>query len=408
VETLYVLADDELATEGGLSIEPFSALLAGGPPPPPASFDPSTHIAYTPYSSGTSGLPKGVELTHRNIVANIIQCNATPDHVSMNADDKLVCVLPFFHIYGLTVLINIALKCGCTLVTMPRFDPELFLRVLKEHDITIAYVAPPIMGFLAKHPAVDAILPLPHLKEFFSGAAPLGKELEDEVRARIGEGLSVRQGYGMTEAAPVTHVMPFSRSNRADTAGSVGTLVAGMECQILSTDDGTPLGVGERGEICLKGPNVMPGYLNRPDSNAEVFTEDGFYRTGDVGYVDSDGMYYIVDRVKELIKVKGYQVAPAELESVLLGCEAIADAAVIGLPCAKHGEQPKAYVVRQKGHESFGADEVAAFLAEKVAEYKQILSANVEFVEIVPKSAAGKILRKELRALEAQRAAQAV
>jgi len=288
---------------------------------------------------------------------------------------------------------------------MPGFDPALFLKVLKQHDVTVAHVAPPIVGFLAKHPAVDSVLPLPRLKELFSGAAPLGDELEKGARARLG--CMVRQGYGMTEAAPATHVVPYDRGFAGNTNGAVGELLPGMQCKIVATADGSPCGVGEPGEICLKGPNVMKGYLNRPDANAESFDADGFYRTGDVGYVDEDGMYYIVDRVKELIKVKGFQVPPAELEAVLLGCESIADAAVIGLPCAKEGEKPKAYVVRQPGSEGFGADDVAAYLTQKVAEYKRVAAENVEFVDAVPKSAAGKILRKELRAMEEARRAAA-
>ena len=188
----------------------------------------------------------------------------------------------------------------------------------------------------------------------------------------------------------------------------VGTLLPSMECKVADTSGGAPLGVGERGELRVKGPNVMLGYLGRADANAEAFDDDGFYCTGDVGYVDAEGMYYVVDRLKELIKVKGFQVAPAELEATLLACEAVADAAVIGVPDERLGEAPKAYVVKQAGHEDFTADDVAAFLADKLADYKQVAPQRVQFVDAVPKSAAGKILRKELRALEErQRAAQA-
>jgi len=396
IEGLYVLGDDAPAGNGDVpTAEPFAALLAGGAPaPPPADFDPNEHVACMPYSSGTSGLPKGVELTHSNIVSNVLQLEV--GQTAMSPSDVLVGVLPFYHIYGLTVIMNVALAAGSAVVTLPRFDPELFLRVLKEHNVTVAHVAPPLVGFLAKHPAVESILPLPHLKELFSGAAPLGEDLEQAAKARLG--CMVRQGYGMTEAAPATHVVPYDRA--ADARGSVGTLVPGMECKIVRTEDGMAAGVGERGEICLKGPNVMKGYLNRPDATAESFDEDGFYKTGDIGYVDADDMFFVVDRVKELIKCKGFQVAPAELEGVLVGFEAIADAAVIGVPDSKHGEVPKAYVVRQKGAEGLTGEEVEAFLRGRVAEYKQIAARHVEFVDAVPKSAAGKILRKELRAIE--------
>ena len=396
----------EPGSDDGDGVESFAALLeqgAAAPAPPPPTFDPQTHIACIPYSSGTSGLPKGVELTHANVVANVVQCEV--EQLNLSVDDTLVGVLPFYHIYGLTVILNLALCAGSTCVTMPRFDPELFLRVLKQHDVTVAHVAPPIVGFLAKHPAVDAVLPLPQLKELFSGAAPLGEELERGAARRLD--CIVRQGYGMTEASPATHIVPYDKAGVAH--GSIGTLLPGMECRVADTETGALVGVGERGELLLKGPNVMAGYLNKPDATAEAIDADGFYRTGDVGYVDADGMFYVVDRVKELIKVKGFQVAPAELEAVLLGCDAIADAAVVGLPDAKHGEVPKAYVVRQNGGdgEALTAADVAAFLRGRVAEYKEVAEENVEFVEAVPKSAAGKILRKELRALEASRAAQA-
>ena len=397
--------DDELPEEKPQKrappLESFSALLATTDAPPSVQIDPASTVALIPYSSGTSGLPKGVELTHSNVVANVLQCEL--EHVHMDSSDTLVGVLPFYHIYGFTVILNIALCSGATVVTMPSFDPALFLKVLKQHSVTVAHVAPPLVGFLAKHPAVDSVLPLPKLKELFSGAAPLGRELEEAVRARLG--CFVRQGYGMTEAAPATHIVPYDVAHANTANGAVGTLVPGMECKLVSTETGEACGVGERGEICLKGPNIMKGYLNRPSANAESFDSEGFYRTGDVGYVDEAGLYYVVDRVKELIKVKGFQVPPAELEAALLGFDAIADAAVIGLPCEKHGEVPKAFVVRQAGHEGLSAKEVSGFLVGKLAEYKQIAPENVEFVEAVPKSAAGKILRKELRALEAARAA---
>ena len=383
-------------------VEAFADLLSSGAPPPTIEpFDPDTHVAVIPYSSGTSGLPKGVELTHMNVIANVLQCEV--EHVNLKPADTLVGVLPFYHIYGFTVILNIALCSGARTVTMPSFDPALFLKVLKMYDVTVAHVAPPLVGFLAKHPAVDSVLPLPKLRELFSGAAPLGQELEDAARSRLG--CYVRQGYGMTEAAPATHIVPYDVAIKGEVKQSVGTLVPGMECKIVDTSTGKACGINERGEICLKGPNIMKGYLNKPEANKESFDEEGFYKTGDVGYVDDAGLYYVVDRVKELIKVKGFQVPPAELEAALLGFDKIADAAVIGLPDEKLGEVPKAYVVKQAGHEDLTAKAVAEFLAGRVAEYKRIDEERVEFVEAVPKSAAGKILRKELRAMEAARAA---
>jgi len=283
-------------------------------------------------------------------------------------------------------------------VVMPGFEPDLFLSVLKEHEVTVCHVAPPIIGFLAKSPLVDSVLPLPRLKELFSGAAPLGTEVATETIKRLGL-RALRNGYGMTEMSPASHICPYGQPPAK--LGAIGTLLPNMRCKLVSTETGQPVGRNERGELWCEGPNVMQGYLNRPDATAETIDVDGFLHTGDVGYVDDEGYYYVVDRVKELIKVKGFQVAPAELEALLLGFEAVADAAVIGVPDEKAGELPKAYVVRQKGYEALSHSEVKAFVAGKVTPYKEI--AEVEFVDAVPKSAAGKILRKELRKMEEER-----
>jgi acyl-CoA synthetase (AMP-forming)/AMP-acid ligase II len=354
-------------------------------------------VVVIPYSSGTSGLPKGVLLTHFNLVTQLQQLTAV--HVKLTKDDTLVGVLPFFHIYGMTVILNASLAFGAKTVTLPKFDPPLFLKVLKEHGVTVAHVAPPLVGFLAKHPAVDSVLPLPKLRELFSGAAPLGADLAAAAMARLGVRL-VRQGYGMTEMSPASHVHPYDAPFAK--VGGIGTLIPGMRCKMVSPETGLPVGVGERGELWLKGPNVMPGYLNNAAATAETIDADGYLHTGDVGVVDEDGYYFIVDRVKELIKVKGFQVAPAELEALLLTCPAVGDAAVVGVPHPKFGEAPKAYVVKQGGHEGLSEADIQAFVKGKVADYKE-LAGGVEFVAAVPKSAAGKILRKDLRKMEEDR-----
>lgn len=386
---------DGKAEEGDTT--PFSALLSGGDAHFPASvaIDAANDLVAIPYSSGTSGLPKGVKLTHKNIVANIMQITA--ETVKLTPDDTLVGVLPFFHIYAMVVILNVSLRCGARTVTMPKFDPPLFLKVLKEHSVTVGHVAPPLVGFLAKHPAVDQVLPLPALRELFCGAAPLGADLAAAACKRLELGDGIRQGYGMTEMSPASHIAPIGTED----VGSIGQVLPGMVAKLVSTETGKPVGEGERGELWLSGPNIMAGYLNNEAATKETIDVDGFLHTGDVGYIDSKGFFFIVDRVKELIKVKGFQVAPAELEAVLLTSAAIADAAVIGVADAKAGELPKAYVVRQKGHEGLTEEQVKEHVAGKVAEYKQV--ALVEFVESVPKSAAGKILRKELRKMEEER-----
>ena len=392
------VVDAESADEGACPPRtPFEVLLRNGGSPPPVHIEPSRDTLVIPYSSGTSGLPKGVVLTHTNVVANLRQINANRSLNSISSDDVVLGVLPFFHIYGMVIVLNFALSCGAHVVTMPGFDPPLFLRLLKSHGVSVVHAAPPIIGFLAKHPSVDAVLPLPRLREIMSGAAPLGAELASAAMGRLGL-RELRQGYGMTEMSPVSHMMPLGRGGSC--IGSIGELMPSMRCKIVAADTGREVGVGERGELWLAGPNIMQGYLNRPEATASTIDADGFLHTGDVGYVDEEGRYYVVDRVKELIKVKGFQVAPAELEALLLSDERVADAAVIGVPDERSGELPKAYVVRQP-KQALSVDDVKAYVAERTTSYKHL--AYVEFVNAVPKSAAGKILRKELRKMEEQR-----
>jgi acyl-CoA synthetase (AMP-forming)/AMP-acid ligase II len=323
----------------------------------------------------------------------MIQCAATAE---VAKDDVLCAILPFFHIYGMTVLMNCGLRAGATLVTMPKFDPAGYLKILKIYGVTIAHVAPPVVNFLAKHPAVESVLPLPKLKELLSGAAPLGQELADAAKKRLGI-TSLRQGYGMTEMSPASHIGVFGSSK----SGSIGRLVPNMLCKIVDPETGSPKGFGEAevGEMWLKGPNIMQGYLGDHMVTAETIVEDGWLRTGDIAYVDADGDYWIVDRLKELIKVKGFQVAPAELEDLLLKHPEIVDAAVIGVAAPREGDGqvPKAFVVKQEGSE-LTEEAVKKWAMEKVNAYKAI--AHVEFIDKVPKSASGKILRKDLRARE--------
>lgn len=391
--------EESTITANGKSVkvEPFAALGANGDAGFPDVTVSKDDTLCIPYSSGTSGLPKGVVLTHGNLVANLLQLTHKGEFINMDHTDVLVGVLPFFHIYGLVVLMNLSLMLGCKLVTMPKFDPGLFLKILKGHGVTVAHVAPPLVNFLAKHPVIDTVLPLPKLKELFSGAAPLGPELIEAVCKRLNI-KEVRQGYGMTEMSPASHVVPYNDTH----LGSIGKLIAGMQAKIVSTETGEIVGPGERGELCCKGPNIMKGYLNKPEETAKCMDADGYLHTGDVAIVDENGIFSIVDRVKELIKVKGFQVPPAELEAVIGGFEKVADVAVIGIPDERAGELPKAFVVKQKGAEDMTEQDVMDYVNAKVAPYKKV--AVVEFVATIPKSAAGKILRKELRAAEKAKA----
>jgi acyl-CoA synthetase (AMP-forming)/AMP-acid ligase II len=372
-------------------------LLADGTPAPEVSFAPSAHLAALPYSSGTTGNPKGVMLTHRNLVANVAQIR--PLH-GIVADDVILAVLPFFHIYGMTVLLNAALHARARLVIMGSFDLEKFLGNIQDHKCTIAFIAPPVAVALAKHPLIDEY-DLSSLNTVMSGAAPLDADLGHAVAKRLG--CRVVQGYGMSELSPVSHITPFDGGVRnmgmVAPLSSVGWTVSNAASKLIHPDTGDEIdvpadGLSETGELWFKGPNVMAGYLGNDQATAETIDDDGWLHTGDLAQVDACGCVYIVDRLKELIKYKGYQVPPAELEAVLLSHPAIADAAVIGVNDAEGEEVPKAFVVKQSGAE-LTEDEVMEFVAGQVAPYKKVR--QVAFIDAIPKSAAGKILRKDLR-----------
>jgi acyl-CoA synthetase (AMP-forming)/AMP-acid ligase II len=375
VEEIFVYGKADGAT-------PFASLDGGGNPPDVA-IDPANDVVALPYSSGTTGLPKGVMLTHRNLVANICQTIA---HQRLGEDERVIAVLPFFHIYGLVVLMNLPLSRGATIVTMPRFDLAEFLRVIQDYRITRAWVVPPVVLALAKDPRVDEF-DVSSLRFMLSGAAPLSAELEVACGKRLG--CRMQQGYGLTETSPTTHSVPDDLAGQMP--GSIGPPVPNTECRIVDVATGEDAPAGEPGELCIRGPQVMKGYLNSPEATARTIDPDGWLHTGDVARLEENGSVRIVDRVKELIKYKGYQIAPAELEALLLTHPAIADAAVIPLPDEEAGEVPKAFVVASG---SITADEVTQFVADRVAPYKKVRA--VEIVEEIPKSASGKILRRVL------------
>ncbi|MFI8182597.1 4-coumarate--CoA ligase family protein [Actinacidiphila glaucinigra] len=366
-------------------------LLGSTAPEPEIAFDPGEDVAALPYSSGTTGVPKGVMLTHRNIATNLAQLDPT---LSMGPGHRILAVLPFFHIYGLTALMNAPLRKGATVVVLPRFDLEQFLKAVATHRVQGLFVAPPIVLALAKHPAVAAH-DLSSLEYVLCSAAPLDAELAQACSKRLGLP-PILQAYGMTELSPGTHVVPLDA--RDAPPGAVGKLLPGTEMRIVPLgEDAAAEGAEGAGEILIRGPQVMKGYLGRPEETAAMIDEEGWLHTGDVGRVDADGWLHVVDRVKELIKYKGYQVPPAELEAVLLTDPRVADAAVIGVLDGDGNEIPKAYVVPQQGA-SLTADDVMAHVAAQVAPYKKVR--RVEFTDAIPRAASGKILRRELRARE--------
>lgn len=346
--------------------------------------DLASHTVVLPYSSGTTGLPKGVMLTHRNLVANIEQCT----HAIKYADDEVaLAALPFFHIYGMQVLMNGLLANGVTTVSMPRFDMVEALQAVQELKITRFFAVPPIILGLAKAPIVGDY-DMSSVRQIFSGAAPLGAELAAEAGERFG--CEVVQGFGMTELSPVSHCTVEGDYR----PGTSGVTVSNTESRIVDPDTNEDQGVGERGELWVRGPQVMTGYLNNAEATAATIDADGWLHTGDVAIIDEYGHMTIVDRLKELIKFKGFQVAPAELEALIITHPKVADVAVIGIPDEAAGEIPKAFVSAVPG-ETVTLEEIQALVSEHLVSYKQIR--QLEVIDVIPKSAAGKILRKELR-----------
>lgn len=376
VEEIFVFGHTERAT-------PFAELLVDNGRATQVEINPAEDLVALPYSSGTTGLPKGVMLTHRNLVANLCQMEGL---CYFYEDDTLICVLPLFHIYGLVVVLNMGLYTGATVVTMPRFELETFLKAAQDYDVTLAHIVPPIVLALSKHPIVDNYQ-LPKLKTLFSGAAPLGEDLTRACMDRLG--CVVRQGYGMTETSPVTHSSPAPPHELK--FGSVGVPAPNTECKIVDLETGEALPPGQRGEVCVRGPQIMTGYLNAPEATAQTIDPEGWLHTGDIGYADKDGHFFIVDRAKELIKYKGFQVPPAELEAVLLTHPCIADAAVIPCHDDEAGEVPKAIVVMKQPVEP---ETILEYVSERVAPHKRIR--YIEFVDKIPKSPSGKILRRLL------------
>jgi acyl-CoA synthetase (AMP-forming)/AMP-acid ligase II len=368
--------------DGALPVRPLSA-LAGPPLAAQVPVGPDD-VVVLPYSSGTTGLAKGVMLTHKNLVANVAQ---TLGAIPSAPDERLMAVLPFFHIYGMQCMMNCGLRAGATVITLPRFDLEQFLRAHQDYRITRSFVAPPIVLALARHPLVDSF-DLSQLRLMNSGAAPLKAELAAECSKRLG--CEVVQGYGMTELSPVSHLTPPGWFK----PGSVGITAPSTQTRIADPVTGADLGTGQEGEVWVRGPQVMKGYLNNPEATASTVDPDGWLHTGDLGYVDADGHLYVVDRLKELIKYKGFQVPPAELEAVLLRHPDVADAAVIGLPDDEAGEIPVGYVVLRPGAAA-SPEEIMRFVAGEVAHYKRIR--RLEVIDAIPKSAAGKTLRRVLR-----------
>jgi len=383
-------------------LAPSTAALASAAQPPEET------VAALPYSSGTTGLPKGVMLSHSNLVTNVFQNLAPGECSTYTPSEVLLCLLPLYHIYGLNVVLNPALIVGATLVLMPRFDEARLLSLLIDEGITFLPLVPPVVNALC-HAAEENRFPRDHsVRVVKSGAAPLAAELARRFTALTG--IPLRQGYGMTEASPVTHMGYIEPAlYRPD---SIGHPLALTDCKLISLD-GSEQEIAHAalqstpGELVMRGPQFMLGYWNAPEATAAVL-RDGWYWSGDVATVDDEGFYRIVDRRKEMIKYKGFAIAPAEVEAVLLEHPAVRDCGVIGRPDAAAGEIPCAFVVlrdhalgshppEDPPDSSRISAELAGFVAERLSAYKQ--PRDVRFVASIPRNPSGKILRRQLRDL---------
>ena len=359
--------------------------------------DRSEEIALLPYSSGTTGLPKGTMLTHANLAVNVLQTHVCEsDYWSRDGTELLLSPLPLFHIYPFTISLHVPLHIGVTFVTMKQFDLERFCQLIQEFKATRTHVVPPIVLALAKSPVVDSF-DLSSLRTGISAAAPLGKDIALEAGRRLN--CHFKQAWGMSELSPLATLVPDD--DIEDSHGSVGYPTSDTLAKVVDmvTGETIPKNGGE-GELCIKGPQVMKGYLNEPEKTRECLTEDGWLHTGDVARIDEDGRVYITDRLKELIKYKGFQVAPAELEALLCTHPEILDATVIPRLCDVAGELPRAYVVKRDKHNIDLTEEaVQLFVEERTAHYKK-LRGGVVFTETIPKTASGKILRRQLVELD--------
>lgn len=395
--------DDAPALKRMVVIEPtsresdsFWGLIERSPAtPPPVNIDAQKDLAALPYSSGTTGLSKGVMLTHFNMTANLRQFMERPgEALQQTKDDVLLAHLPLFHIYGMQVLMNAVIASGGTQVMMGRFDMEEMLRLLSIHKVTHLYTVPPVGIGLSLMPSTEGY-DLSSMTAACLAAAPASEELQMRIQEVVG--FPIFQAYGMTELSPVSNV-DYIEPDRM-TPGSVGPAIADTEERVVDLETATKdVPVGEVGELLVRGPQVMKGYYNNDDATRETISDDGWLYTGDIVRMNEDGCVWILDRKKELIKYKAFQVPPAELEGLLLEHPAIADAAVVGKPDVEAGEIPKAFVVARRGVEVSGED-VMNFVASRVATFKHVR--EVEFIDAIPKNPSGKILRRMLTENEA-------
>ena len=351
-------------------------------------------IITLPFSSGTTGKPKGVMLTHFNLVSNVCQMldgdsqqNVMEDSTDSN-QNVLLCVLPLYHIYAMNVSMSPALRTGSKLAMLPKFDPKTYISSLTKYRPNILHLAPPLVSFLVNNPDVKSSH-LDSVNDVIVAAAPVGPALLEQFQLKF-PNTTIREGWGMSELSPLGLLAPKNKNK----PGSCGVAIPNTKFKIVDVENGANLGPGKRGELCCTGPMVMKGYIDNKEAT-EFTIKEGWLHSGDIAFHDEEGYIFIVDRMKELIKVKGFQVPPAEIEDLLRTLKGVNDVAVIGIPHQKYGEVPRAYVVRKKGFDGMDEDTVKNFVKENVTSYKQLVG-GVEFIDSIPKSAAGKTLRRVL------------
>ncbi|CAN8275877.1 unnamed protein product [Cochlearia groenlandica] len=392
-DVITVITTDEPTPENCI---PFSVIAEETNP-----FDETTVVvggddaAALPFSSGTTGLPKGVVLTHKSLITSVAQqVDGDNPNFYLKLNDVVLCVLPLFHIYSLNSVLLNSIRSGVTVLLMHKFEIGSLLDLIQRHKVTITALVPPLVIALAKNPAVNSY-DLSSVRLVLSGAAPLGKDLQDSLRRRLPQAV-LGQGYGMTEAGPVLSMsLGFAKEPIPTKSGSCGTVVRNAELKVVHLETRVTLGYNQPGEICIRGQQIMKEYLNDPEATSATIDKEGWLHTGDIGYVDEDDEIFIVDRLKEVIKFKGFQVPPAELEALLINHNSIADAAVVPQNDEVAGEVPVAFVVRSNGNE-ISEEDIKEYIAKQVVFYKRLH--KVFFVPSIPKSPSGKILRKDLKA----------
>ncbi|XP_010259826.1 PREDICTED: 4-coumarate--CoA ligase 2-like [Nelumbo nucifera] len=345
------------------------------------------------YSSGTTGLPKGVMLTHRSITTCIAQQvdGENPHSYYHRGDDVTLCVLPMFHIFSLVSVLLAGLRVGAAVLIMQKFEVVAFMELVQKYKVSVASLVPPIILQLIKSPDFDNFN-LSSIRLVITGGAPMGKELEASLRAKL-PNTKFGQGYGMTEAGLLSLSLGFAKEPFNIKSGSCGTVLRNAEIKIIDLESGKSLHRNEAGEICIRGPQIMKGYLNNQEATQRTIDKEGWLHTGDIGYIDDDDELFIVDRLKELIKYKGFQVAPAELEAILINHPNISDAAVVPVKDEAAGEVPVAFVVRSNGPQ-LTEDEIKEYISKQVVFYKRIK--RVFFIDAIPKAPSGKVIRKDL------------